>query len=93
MCSSMPSRTVSLEVSAYDRLKAAKRAGESFSQVVNRVLESSRPSFRDLSGVLTKSDALGVQKAIEEMRKRESAAESEHMVRLGGGRRGPHRRD
>jgi len=33
----MPSKTISLEVDAYDRLKATRRAGESFSEVVRRI--------------------------------------------------------
>jgi len=33
----MPSKTISLEVDAYNRLKATRRAGESFSAVVRRI--------------------------------------------------------
>lgn len=33
----MPSKTISLEVDAYNRLKAARRDGESFSEVVRRI--------------------------------------------------------
>ena len=33
----MPSETISLEVDAYNRLKATRRAGESFSEVVRRI--------------------------------------------------------
>jgi predicted CopG family antitoxin len=33
----MPSKTISLEVDAYDRLKATRRSGESFSAVVRRI--------------------------------------------------------
>lgn len=36
MSASMPSKTISLEVDAYNRLKATRRAGESFSAVVRR---------------------------------------------------------
>jgi len=32
----MATKTISLETDAYDRLRAAKRAGESFSEVVRR---------------------------------------------------------
>ena len=37
MVKGMPSKTISLEVDAYDRLKATRRAGESFSEVVRRI--------------------------------------------------------
>ncbi len=93
ICRLMTSRTISLEASAYDRLRAAKRPGESFTEVVNRILEISRPSFRVLSGVLSSGDATRVKRAIEKMRAREARAEAERMVTMGGSRRGRHRRD
>lgn len=37
MLEDMPSKTISLEVDAYNRLKATRRAGESFSEVVRRI--------------------------------------------------------
>lgn len=37
MMSAMPSKTISLEVDAYNRLKSTRRAGESFSEVVRRI--------------------------------------------------------
>lgn len=37
MITNMPSKTISLEVDAYNRLKATRRAGESFSEVVRRI--------------------------------------------------------
>lgn len=48
----MASRTISLEQSAYQRLAAAKRAGESFSDVVNRLTQQQEPSLLDLVGVI-----------------------------------------
>ena len=33
----MPSKTISLEVDAYNRLKATRHLGESFSEVVRRI--------------------------------------------------------
>jgi len=43
----MGTKTISLEDSAYSRLKAVKRPGESFSDAVNRVLGGNEPSFLD----------------------------------------------
>lgn len=37
MITGMPSKAISLEVDAYERLKATRRAGESFSAVVRRI--------------------------------------------------------
>lgn len=86
----MSSRTVSLEVSAYERLRAAKRPGESFSETINRILLDSRPSFRVLAGVLPPREALAVRRAIAEMRKREMPVEAIKFARHGGHGRGRH---
>src|SRR3954469_23339672 len=51
LCTSvtMPSKTISLEVDAYHRLKATRRAGESFSEVVRRItLPPARATAADL---------------------------------------------
>jgi predicted CopG family antitoxin len=79
----MPSRTVSLETSAYERLRAAKRPGESFSDAINRILEGSKPSFRVLAGILTVEDAKKIRKAIAAMRQREAPAERAWLEKLG----------
>ena len=45
----MPSKTISLEVEAYRRLKATRRPGESFSAVVRRItLPPPKGTARDL---------------------------------------------
>ncbi len=45
----MPSKTISLEIEAYNRLKASRRAGESFSAVVKRItLPPAHATARDL---------------------------------------------
>jgi predicted CopG family antitoxin len=71
----VPSKTVSLETSAYERLKAAKTPGESFSEAVNRILAGSRPTYRQLAGFLTLSEAENVRAAIGRMRADEAPAE------------------
>jgi predicted CopG family antitoxin len=88
----MGSRTVSLEVSAYDRLKAAKRPGESFSVTINRILEGSRPTYRSLAGFLSRAEAAQVREAIQRMRDAEAPAERKHMneVNRTGGRHPGH---
>lgn len=45
----MPSKTISLEVDAYERLKATRIRGESFSAVVRRItLPASKATAADL---------------------------------------------
>jgi predicted CopG family antitoxin len=85
----VPSKTVSLESSAYERLRAAKAPDESFSETVNRILADSRPSYRVLAGVLTTPEAKDVRTAIRQMRAQEVKAE---RVRLGEWRRRSGRR-
>ena len=86
----MASRTVSLEASAYDRLKSAKRPGESFSETVNRILAPTRPTFRSIAGILAPADGLKVRKAIYQMRRLEEKAERARLTKIGGPRRGRH---
>ncbi len=84
----MVSRTVSLEASAYERLRAAKRPGESFSETVNRLLVDSRPSFHALAGVLTRADTDDLRGAVRSMRAAEASAERSRLNSMVGGRRG-----
>ncbi|MBM3862582.1 MAG: hypothetical protein FJ385_01335 [Verrucomicrobia bacterium] len=45
----MPTKTISLEIDAYEKLRAAKRCGESFTEVVRRALI---PQIAPTGGVL-----------------------------------------
>ena len=65
----MGSKTISLEDSAYERLLAAKRAGESFSDVVHRVLGGHDPSFLDFQGLIDRKSADRLAEAIAQMRR------------------------
>jgi predicted CopG family antitoxin len=50
----MPSKTISLETDAYERLKAARREGESFSAVVRRItLPAPKATAGDLLSDMT----------------------------------------
>ncbi len=64
----MGSKTISLEDSAYAKLKAAKRPGESFSDVIHRVLADSKPSLTDFEGLLDWEAAEDLAKTIARMR-------------------------
>jgi len=65
----MGSKTISLEDSAYERLLAAKRPGESFSDVVHRVLGGHDPSFLDFQGLVDRKSADRLAEAIAQMRR------------------------
>lgn len=86
----MASRTVSLEASAYERLRLAKREGESFTDTINRILKDSQPSFSRLAGVLSREDARLVRSGIQHMRELERRAEGARLTQNRRGRRGRH---
>jgi predicted CopG family antitoxin len=64
----MGTKTISLEDSAYSRLKAVKRPGESFSDAVNRVLGGNEPSFLDFRGMLHSGAAERLAETIARMK-------------------------
>ena len=86
----MTSRTVSLEASAYERLRLAKREGESFTDTINRILKDSQPSFSRLAGVLSREDARLVRSGIQRMRELERRAEADRLTQYPRSRRGRH---
>ena len=49
----MPTKTITLEIDAYEKLRAAKRGGESFTEVVRRaVIPASAPTGQKPAGTL-----------------------------------------
>ena len=68
LCISMATKTISLDEEAYERLKAHKREGESFSEVVKRL--AGERSWREVAGILSASEADELEAAIEDGRAR-----------------------
>lgn len=64
----MPTRTVSLDEEAYEQLRAHKREGESFSDVVKRL--TGERSWSEVAGILTDEEADALEAAIEAGRRR-----------------------
>ncbi|MFB6162508.1 MAG: antitoxin VapB family protein [Halococcoides sp.] len=62
----MVTKTISLDEEAYERLKATKKAGESFSDTVKRL--AGERSWTEVPGVLTDAEATNLETAIEEGR-------------------------
>ena len=73
----MPTKTISLSEDAYERLKARKREGESFSDVVRRL--AGDRSWSEVAGILEPAEADEVEAAIEDGRRRSR----ERRERLG----------
>lgn len=78
----MASRTISLDQSAYDRLSAAKRPGESFSQVVKRLTKRRQASLLDLVGAIPSESAEELDQIIKKNRDEQAQIEQERRRRL-----------
>jgi len=64
----MATKTISLDEEAYERLKAHKREGESFSDVVKRI--AGERSWNEVAGILSADEAEQLEAVIEEGRTR-----------------------
>lgn len=64
----MATKTISLDEEAYERLKARKQEGESFSEVVKRL--AGERSWKEVAGILNEEEADALEAAIEEGRSR-----------------------
>lgn len=64
----MATKTISLDEEAYERLKARKQEGESFSEVVKRL--AGERSWQEVTGILDEREADALEAAIEEGRSR-----------------------
>jgi predicted CopG family antitoxin len=63
-------KNIAISDEAYQRLKALKKPGESFTQVIQRMTRSK--GVLDLSGILTKAEASRVSEVVRETRKESS---------------------
>ena len=61
----MGTKNIAISEEAYQMLKALKKAGESFTDVIERVTRKS--SILELSGVLTKTEVAGVERRVKEI--------------------------
>jgi predicted CopG family antitoxin len=73
----MGTKTVSLADDAYHLLRREKREGESFSDVVRRLLGDDEPSLTEVAGFLDPDEADAVRETIEEIRRQDVEAQRE----------------
>jgi predicted CopG family antitoxin len=75
----MGTKNIAISEEAYQRLKALKKPGESFTEVIERMTQSR--GILELAGVLSESEGRSVKKAIEGTRE-----ESSRRIRAVTGR-------
>lgn len=76
----MGTKTISLTEEAYERLKAAKKEGESFSDVVNRISPGVR--LEEYWGILDDDAADELRETVAEGRDRRGTVRSERRERI-----------
>ncbi|MDF9743972.1 antitoxin VapB family protein [Natrinema salsiterrestre] len=62
----MATKTISLDEEAYERLKARKKEGESFSETIKRL--AGERSWNEIIGILSEDEAADLEGTIEEGR-------------------------
>lgn len=65
---SMGTKTIGITEEVYERLKARKREGESFTELVDRLMEQARPDWRDGFGSLSDEEAAELDEVVYESR-------------------------
>ncbi|MFQ6013686.1 MAG: antitoxin VapB family protein [Thermoplasmata archaeon] len=63
----MSVKTITVTIEAYRKLRRAKRPGESFTDVINRIMGG--PSVLELAGILDEEAGARMEEAIQEIRR------------------------
>jgi len=66
----MGTKNIAISDEAYQMLKALKRPSESFTDVIERMTR--RSAVLELAGIVSKTEATGVEKRVKEIRRQSS---------------------
>jgi len=66
----MGTKNIAISDEAYQMLRALKKSGESFTEVIERITR--RSALLDLAGILSKTEALNLEKHVKEIRRQSS---------------------
>lgn len=68
----MGTKTIGLREEVYERLKARKRDDESFTELVDRILDDTTPDWREGFGTLPEGESDELERLVREARERDS---------------------
>jgi predicted CopG family antitoxin len=77
----MGTKTIGIREEVYERLKARKREGESFTDVVDRLIEDSTADWREGFGTLSAAEAAELERAAERSRERVGEGTADRQAR------------
>ena len=66
----MGTKNIAISDEAYQMLKALKRPSESFTEVIERMTR--RSAVLDLAGIVSKTEAIGVERRVKDIRRQSS---------------------
>jgi predicted CopG family antitoxin len=66
----MGTKNIAISDEAYQMLRALKKSGESFTKVIERITR--RSALLDLAGILSKTEAIDLEKRVKDTRRQSS---------------------
>ena len=66
----MGTKNIAISDEAYQMLRALKKSGESFTEVIERITR--RSALLDLAGIMSKTEAVNLENRVREIRRQSS---------------------
>ncbi|WP_247729856.1 antitoxin VapB family protein [Halovivax limisalsi] len=77
----MGTKTIGVQEDVYERLRARKREDESFTDLLDRLMDESRTDWRDTFGRLPDEDAADLEAAVQTAREQSSGGYADRQRR------------